>query len=62
MSVQRRISKFEKHFCHGLQTAARYEVFKCYFDNKFTALPLGFVPDVHDNLQITDDVLGMYSI
>jgi hypothetical protein len=62
MSVQRRVAKFEKHFCHGLQTEACYEVFKCYFDTKFTALHLGIVSDVHDYLQIMDDVLGMYSV
>jgi hypothetical protein len=62
MSVQRRIAKFETHFCRGLQTEAAHEVFKCYFDMKFTALPLVSVPNIHDDLQITEDVLGMYSV
>jgi hypothetical protein len=32
---------------------------KCYFNIKFTALPL--VPEIHDDLQITESVLGMCS-
>ena len=62
MSIQRKIAKFETHFCHGLQTEASYEVFKSFFDIKFTALPLVSVPDIPDDLQITEDLLGMYSM
>ena len=62
ISVQRRTAKFETHFCRGLQTEAAYEVFKCCFDIQFTALPLVSVPDIRDDLQIIEDVLGMYSV
>jgi hypothetical protein len=50
MSVQRRIGKFETHFCYGLQTEAAYEVLKCYLNIKFTELPSVFAPHIHDDL------------